>query len=282
MTSQLSRQPSGPIFASALARAASDVDVLASSAPVRMRNRMTEETRAQDGVLVRNYRAAEENYSAHQEPGRFEAFGVRDFRSAIITQEIQQVVKRAKYRRHGKAGVTWRGVPLLKDPWSMMLYPMILWELRPATIIELGAFVGGSALWLADLATAFGLQTRTFSIERDIDRVQVDDPRIEFIEADLSQIADGLPLPLAELPHPWFVIEDAHVDLVTVLTHLDRFIRGGDYMIVEDTLAERKYREFEEFMVQRGLRYRVDSSYADNFGYNGTYCWNSVLKCISD
>ncbi len=243
---------------------------------------MTDETRTRDDLLSRSYRAAQKSYSGYQDLGRFEAFEIRDFRSAILTQDLLQAVKRTKYRRHGKAGVTWRGVPLLKDPWSMVLYPMILWELRPATIIELGAFAGGSALWLADMASAFGLETRTLSIEREIDSVQVDDPRIEFIEADLSRITDGLPLPLAKLPHPWLVIEDAHVNLVTVLTHLDGFIEKGDYMIVEDTYMERKYREFEGFMLQRGSRYKVDTNYVDNFGYNGTYCWNSVLKCVAD
>jgi cephalosporin hydroxylase len=212
---------------------------------------------------------------------RFEPLSARYFRSTIITRDVTQVVQRAKRRRHGKAGVTWRGIPLLKDPWEMVLYPMLLWELRPAAIIELGAFMGGSALWLADLASIFGLQPRILSIERDIDRVQVDDPRIEFIEADLSRITDGLPVPLAKLPHPWLIIEDAHVNLVTVLTQLEHFMMNGDYMIVEDTLSPGKYREFEEFMLQHGRRLKVDTNYVDNFGYNGTHNWNSVLKCIA-
>jgi cephalosporin hydroxylase len=243
---------------------------------------MTHEASARDGRLAIDYRAAQDNYSRRQDLTRFEAFTAREFRSAVVNRELRQVVHRAKYRRHGKAGVTWRGVPLLKDPWDMMLYPMLLWELRPATIVELGAFLGGSALWFADLASTFGLQTRILSFDLDIDRVQVDDPRIEFIAADLSQIASGLSLPVAELPHPWLVIEDAHIDLVTVLAYLDQFIENGDYMVVEDTLAEVKYREFEVFMRQHGSRYRVDTHYADNFGYNGTHNWNSVLKCTAD
>ena len=243
---------------------------------------MTDEIGARDRALSVNYRAAVTSYSASQDLERFEAFEVREFRSEMVSREFRQVVQRAKYRRHGKAGVTWRGVPILKDPYDMVMYPMLLWELRPATIIELGAFVGGSALWLADLASAFGMQTRTFSIDCDIDRVQVDDPRIQFIAADLSQITDGIPMPMAELPHPLLVIEDAHVNLAAVLTDLDRFIKSGDYMIVEDTCAEVKYREFEKFMLQRGFRYKIDTNYTDNFGYNGTWSWNSVLKCIAD
>jgi cephalosporin hydroxylase len=242
---------------------------------------MSDEATAQDVPLPMADRSAGDSHSGRGDAGRFEAFGMRDFRSAIGI-DAHQIVQRAKYRSHGKAGVTWRGVPLLKDPWDMVLYPMLLWELRPATIIELGTFVGGSALWLGDLAGAFGLQTQIFSIDRDINRVRVDDPRIEFVEADLSQLADGLPLPMAELPHPWLVIEDAHANLVAVLTYLDRYIRSDDYLIVEDTYAASKYREFEIFMQHRGSRYRIDTYYADNFGYNGTHCWNSVLRCVAN
>jgi cephalosporin hydroxylase len=243
---------------------------------------MTDEARARYGGLQMGHRASVTNYSADQEHKRFEAFETRDFRSSLLSLEFRQIVQDAKHRRHGKAGVAWRGVPILKDPCDMVMYPMLLWELQPATIIELGAFAGGSALWLADLASAFGMQTRIFSIERDMNRVQVNDPRIEFVKADLFRIADGLPLPIAELPHPLLVIEDAHVNLLTVLTHLDRFIKSGDYMVVEDTCAEVKYREFTQFMRQRGSRYRIDTNYTDNFGYNGTWSWNSVLKCITD
>lgn len=213
---------------------------------------------------------------------RFEPLETRDFRSEHISLQFREAIQHAKYRRHRKAGVSWRGVPLLKDPWDMVLYPMLLWELRPTTIIELGSYLGGSALWLADLADAFGIQTRIFSIERDVDRILVDDPRIEFIEADLNQIAEGLPVPLAEMTHPWLVIEDAHENLMSVLAHMDRYIKSGDYMIVEDTSFKLKYAQFKRFMQHHGSRYKVDTHYTDNFGYNGTWCWNSILKCVAD
>jgi len=213
---------------------------------------------------------------------RFETFGSRDYRSAAVNSQQWEVVQQAKERRHGRAGVSWRGVPLLKDPWDMTLYPMLLWELRPATVIELGTFIGGSALWLADLVSAFGTGSRIVSVDCDLSRVRFEDPRIEFVKADLSLVSDGFPVPLAELPHPWLVIEDAHVNLAGVLAHLDRYMEDGDYMVVEDTVWESKYREFEQFMLCHGSRYLVDAHYVDNFGYNGTWNWNSILKCVAD
>ena len=37
------------------------------------------------------------------------------------------------------------------------------------------------------------------------------------------------------LPHPWVVIDDAHINVVGVWEHLHRFTRPGDYYIMEDT-----------------------------------------------
>ena len=40
---------------------------------------------------------------------------------------------------------------------QVSLYPMLLFELKPKTIIEIGAFNGGSAIWLADNLELFGI-----------------------------------------------------------------------------------------------------------------------------
>ncbi len=45
---------------------------------------------------------------------------------------------------------TWKGILFVKGPTEIALYSMLLYELRPKTIIEIGAFNGGSAIWLAD------------------------------------------------------------------------------------------------------------------------------------
>ena len=45
----------------------------------------------------------------------------------------------------------WRGVPILKDPLTLTASQHLLWELKPQTVIEFGAYKGGSALWTADI-----------------------------------------------------------------------------------------------------------------------------------
>jgi cephalosporin hydroxylase len=88
------------------------------------------------------------------------------------------------------------------------------------------------------------------------------------------------------LPHPWFITEDAHVNLLGVLDYIDQFTEPGDYVIVEDTnpiipavvgigvfddfkyvaWGREKLETVEEFMKKHPTRYRVDKEYTDFFG----------------
>jgi cephalosporin hydroxylase len=221
--------------------------------------------------------------SAYTDRERFMPYELRARRVDYFTQEMWEAVQSAKRRDNGKAGVTWRGVELRKDPWDIALYPMLIWELQPRTIIELGAAAGGGALWMADIATAFHLNTRVITVDIDLGDLQVKDPRIEYVQFDMYNI-DAKPFPVAvsDLPHPWLLIEDTHKNIVRVLEYFDRHVIRGDYVIVEDTCHPPTLDRLEQFMQQHGSRYGVDTHYVDNFGYNNTWNWNSILACVED
>lgn len=90
-----------------------------------------------------------------------------------------------------------------------------------------------------------------------------------------------------DLPHPWLITEDSHINLVGVFSHFHKFIQPGDYLVCEDTnplLARElgyglfkdvtydpvgssfKYETFKEFMKDHGKHYRVDTGYTDLYG----------------
>jgi cephalosporin hydroxylase len=219
---------------------------------------------------------------AYDDPQRFMPFE-RRARRGDISLGMWEAIQQAKGQNNERAGVSWRGVPMRKDPWDITMYPMIMWELQPRTIIELGAYVGGSALWLADIATSFNLNARIITVDIDLSQLQVKDPRIEYVQFDVFKI-DYKPFPVAvsDLPHPWLLIEDTHQNLVPLLEYFDSHIIRGDYLIVEDTCHLPTLDVLEEFMAQHGSRYRVDTHYVDNFGYNSTWNWNSILACVGD
>ena len=196
---------------------------------------------------------------------------------------------------------TWKGVLLEKDPMQIAAYPMLLGELQPKTIIELGALKGGSGIWLADHLELFGIEGEVYSVDNDLSQLDEKakaDSRINFLEGDCREISAVLPTQLlSKLPHPWLVIEDVHNNLVGILEHFhNNGLEKGDYLIIEDTnkfmwevwsdwedqeLIQRGYRKMDDlrqWLMKHEDDYEIDTFYQDLYGYNASKNWNSFLK----
>src|SRR5258708_5448850 len=52
---------------------------------------------------------------------------------------------------------SYRGISMLKNPFEVALYPLLLWQVKPRTVVEIGSYRGASALWLADTMRNFAL-----------------------------------------------------------------------------------------------------------------------------
>ena len=62
---------------------------------------------------------------------------------------------------------------------------------KPRTVIEFGAYKGGSALWIADLLKLFGCQSRVVSIDIDLSLLDAEARKssdVEFIQGDSFQV----------------------------------------------------------------------------------------------
>ncbi|MEM7592086.1 MAG: CmcI family methyltransferase [Cyanobacteria bacterium P01_A01_bin.83] len=196
---------------------------------------------------------------------------------------------------------TWKGVLLEKDPMQIAAYPMLLRELQPKTIIELGALKGGSAIWLADHLELFGIEGRVYCVDNDLSQLDEKakaDSRIHFLEGDCREVSNVLPTELlSNLPHPWFVIEDVHDNLTGILEHFNNNgLQTGDYLIIEDTnkfmwsvwsdwgdkeligRGGRKMDDLRNWLMKHQEEYLIDSYYQDMYGYNASKNWNSILK----
>ncbi|MDJ0620300.1 MAG: CmcI family methyltransferase [Calothrix sp. MO_192.B10] len=199
---------------------------------------------------------------------------------------------------------TWKGIILNKGITEIALYPMLVYELQPKTIIEIGAFNGGGAIWLADHLDLFEIEGHVYSVDIDLsllDEKARNDSRVHFLEGDCNNInAVFPPQMLSELPHPWLIIEDAHVNLVAVVEYFhSNGLQSGDYLIVEDTnrlywelwgdnwddRAEmeqgvKKMDDLRNWLIDHEKEYLVDTYYQDLYGYNGSKNWNSILKRV--
>lgn len=81
----------------------------------------------------------------------------------------------------------------------------LLWELKPRTVVEFGAYKGGSALWTADMLKAFGCKSRVISIDINLsllDAVARDSPDVEFIEGDLFLVEKCFPEDFLKVKYP--------------------------------------------------------------------------------
>lgn len=57
------------------------------------------------------------------------------------------------------------GVGCAKNPFDLALYTMLISKHRPRTIVEIGSFNGGSALWFAAQLRGMGIDGKVLSVD---------------------------------------------------------------------------------------------------------------------
>lgn len=133
------------------------------------------------------------------------------------------------------------GKHLLKTPFDVMVLGEIIEDTRPPLILEIGSYDGGSALWMANLCDALGLETRIVSVDIADHPGKIAHPRIAWVVGDClapdtqARVADAA----GELRG--MVIEDSdHKYHVTkgILEAYERYVARDCYFVVEDTIVE--------------------------------------------
>lgn len=140
----------------------------------------------------------------------------------------------------GTLNYRYKGIPTLKNPFDLALYPLLLWQLQPKTLIEIGSRFGGSAVWFADQIRSLELSCSVHSF--DIKPVtEITYPNVTFYQADAQHLSASISADfLQSLPHPWLVIEDsAHTFEVTraVMDFFHPSLAPGDYLVIEDGIV---------------------------------------------
>ena len=166
--------------------------------------------------------------------------------------------------------IKWKDLDVYKTAYDFVIYWMLISELKPNTIIEYGSGSGGSAIWLADISSAMGLDIDVISY--DINPPNMLHPKVDFVNLDLVQDF----VILERWRGKKLVIEDAHVNVKEVLLKTDLLLREGDYLIIED--SEKKESEIVDFLSNAKNTYKVDNFYLDFFGRNVTCCVDSIFK----
>lgn len=190
----------------------------------------------------------------------------------------------------GHTMVTYRGVRYIKDPFDYILYQMILMEVRPDLVIEVGTNRGGGALYLADLMDKIGHGTvHTIDIVNDHDPLVETNPRVKFFyegweKYDVNS-AKGF--------NKVLVIDDGSHMYESTVGSLNKFgplVSAGSYLIVEDGIVTPKKQAYafhggplkaiREFL-KGHPNFIIDRKWCDFFGKNATFNINGYLKRVS-
>jgi cephalosporin hydroxylase len=192
--------------------------------------------------------------------------------------------------RTGHFGVEYRGVNYIKCPFDYVTYQMIINEVKPDLIIEIGTAQGGGALYMADLLNNLGkgiihtidIVTKVYAdsvtnhqrIKTFFDGYQGYDinnaigyEKILIID-DGSHIYEDVKKAFSKFghlvtPNSYYIIEDGILDLLEDSGHFN----GGPNRAVKEILEDNN-------------DYQIDRKWCDFFGDNSTFNPDGFLKKI--
>ena len=216
-------------------------------------------------------------------PDRYQTIEQRVDRSSMSFEMLKTHYKTGRYKQ------VYRGIPLMKGPDDLAVIYQLVWYLQPATIIEIGAYSGGFTLWMSDNLQALSNRCQLYSMDIDLSN----------LHSSFAIEKTFTPEMMSELKHPMVVIEDAHVNVMPLLTYFHQFLQEGDYLVVEDCnpnapavsgagsvyqdeeyvpWGPHKLEQLRSFLTTHNRWYSVDSFYTDFFGYNGLCNWHGIVR----
>jgi cephalosporin hydroxylase len=190
---------------------------------------------------------------------------------------------------HGHLKVTYRGIKAIKCPFDYVILQMIINEVRPDLIIEIGTNEGGTALYMADLLTINNINGQIHSIDIHSNALEniKSNPKIKLFTGGWESYDLNLTKDFKTI----LVIEDAAHTYECTIGAIDKFapvVSVGSYLIVEDGIVNNlnmnhfnggPLKALREFLPQHD-EYIVDRRWCDLFGKNATFNVNGYLKKI--
>jgi cephalosporin hydroxylase len=193
--------------------------------------------------------------------------------------------------RTGHFGIHYREINTVKCPFDYVLYQMIIMDVKPDLIIEIGSYKGGSALYYADLLQLLnnGGQVHTIDIVENIDsELVLNNPNIKVF----SEGYQNYDINLTNGFNKILVIDDGSHQYQDVVNAFDKFsnlVSKDSYYIIEDGVVTYlgidgnfgggPLKAIDE-IISQSKDYVIDRKYCDFFGPNATFNPNGYLKKI--
>ena len=203
------------------------------------------------------------------------------------------------YNRNIWRGITFMGVYAAKNVMDLWNYQEIIWNLKPALIVEFGTYQGGSALYLAtmlqkiwqtqlkgpdgmDAPLPIVLTVDNGQAGAIVDDLVRDDPHIVVFTGDTTSVETEFQILKyrRRSPDPAFFILDSDHSKDHVLKELEMLrgvTRPGDYVVVEDSninghpvlpdFGPGPWEAIEEYERRHPDDYRHDTEREQKFGW---------------
>ncbi len=200
--------------------------------------------------------------------------------SAAYLPTYMQTIKDSKWTKH-----KWKGLTLMKDPMTLSIYMMMIQDLKPKTILEFGTYDGGSSLWMEDTIKSLTLDCKIHTFDINSEKVNLpEDSKVKYHKLDNKKITEFIKETrelFENMESPILIIEDSHVNVDEIVRSIDPFLRSGDYLVIEDTLDQKKYQEtLQSESGISSMNYEVDTYYCDFWGVNNSWNMNSIFRKV--
>ncbi|PWB52416.1 MAG: hypothetical protein C3F13_11690 [Anaerolineales bacterium] len=194
---------------------------------------------------------------------------------------------RTMYKGHLQA--TYRGIKVWKCPMDYLIYQMIITQLQPDLVIEVGTFHGGTTLYLANLMDIIGNGViHSIDIEDLCDERVKDHPRVRLFTNGWEKYDSTAVNGFSKI----LIIEDSSHTYENTLNVINKFcdmVTVNSYFIIEDGIVNElgmnnrfhggPLKAIREFLRDRN-DFIIDRSFCDLFGKNATFNVNGYLKKI--
>ena len=140
----------------------------------------------------------------------------------------------------------YRGLNMIKNPFDLVIYEELFWEIKPTIIIEVGNRYGGFSLWLRDRMKLVGIEGKIITI--DIEPVGdnnleefKDDNFISLVgDCNSEEVLTNIRGIIRSSDRVMIIEDSAHTfeNTSKVLENYKDIVTPGSYLIIEDGICD--------------------------------------------
>ena len=151
--------------------------------------------------------------------------------------------------------IEWNQKPMAKTVEDFSLYTMLLQEINPSSVIELGTGNGNFTSYMKDI-----LKDKTKIMSFDINGNHY------FCDSKDLSTFDPYTSDFNNLKHPILFIEDVHVNTFNNLEYFFQYSTPGCYFVIEDCSPKSKLNAVKKWFLNHKEVLAIDTKYTGMFG----------------